>query len=82
MSQQHQYYSNAGDAQRSTEGPSAAEWEAKKPIIRNLYEKKRLKEVKVILEHEHNFKATYVDNAHRLPSPILMLNLPFAICMS
>ena len=60
---QQQYYNNAGGTQRSTEGPSAAEWEAKKPIIRNLYEKKRLKEVQTILERDHNFKATYVDNA-------------------
>ena len=67
MSVHQQYYNDVGNTQRSTEGPSAVEWEAKKPIIRNLYERKRLKEVRGILEREHNFKATYVDNAPPQP---------------
>lgn len=64
------------DTQRSIEGPSALEWDEKKEIIRNLYEKKRLKEVRAILEREYGFKATYVlMRCVHSPIPILTSNL-------
>lgn len=62
MSAQYPQFNRPGDIQRSTEGPSAAEWEGKQEVIRDLYERKRLKlkDVRAILERDYGFKATYV----------------------
>ncbi|ETN46967.1 uncharacterized protein HMPREF1541_01157 [Cyphellophora europaea CBS 101466] len=50
--------STQGEVSRSTEGPSASEWEARKEDIRRLYEKKPLKDVKAHLEKHYGFRAT------------------------
>ena len=49
-----------GEASRSTEGPSAAEWDQHRELIKSLYEKKPLKDVRAHLEKHHGFRATYV----------------------
>ncbi len=43
-------------------GPTAAEWEKVKPIVRRLYrdEKRPLRDVVVILDRDFGFRATYV----------------------
>jgi hypothetical protein len=45
-------------------GPSAAEWETVKPVVRRLYrkEKRPLRDVVVILDKEFGFRATYVSH--------------------
>ena len=48
---------NPGDISRTTEGPSATQWETQKDEIRILYEERPLKEVKKILD-ERGFVAT------------------------
>ncbi|EXJ90381.1 hypothetical protein A1O1_03482 [Capronia coronata CBS 617.96] len=40
------------------EGPAAAQWQAVKEVIRVLYEKKPLRDVKRILEQQYGFRAT------------------------
>lgn len=54
------YSSTLGEVSRSTEGPSAAEWEARKEDIRRLYEKYPLKTVRTHLEEHYGFRATCV----------------------
>ena len=61
--------STQGEVSRSTEGPSASEWEARKEDIRRLYEKKPLKDVKAHLEKHYGFRATCVP----CPSPLTSL---------
>lgn len=58
-----------GESSRSTEGPSAPEWEARKEDIRRLYEKKPLKDVRTHLEKHYGFRATYVLCSLPLTSP-------------
>ena len=41
---------NLGDSSRTTEGPSAAQWESQKEEIHMLYDEYPLKEVKRILD--------------------------------
>jgi hypothetical protein len=48
------------EVSRSTEGPSATEWESVKEIVRQQYEKKPLKDVRVYMDKVHGFRATYV----------------------
>ena len=43
---------------RSTEGPTAQQWQEVKDEIRELYTHKPLKEVRAILEQRHGFRAT------------------------
>ena len=54
------FSSTQGEVSRSTEGPSAAEWEARKDDIRRLYEKHPLKTVRTYLEEHYGFRATCV----------------------
>ncbi len=47
-----------GETSRSTEGPTAKEWQFVKEEIRELYIHKPLKDVRAILEQKHGFRAT------------------------
>jgi hypothetical protein len=47
-----------GELSRSTEGPTAQQWAEHKEIIRELYSRRPLKEVRAILEQRFGFKAT------------------------
>jgi hypothetical protein len=49
-----------GETQRSTEGPTAQEWQRVKEDIRELYARMALKDVRAVLESRYGFKATYV----------------------
>lgn len=62
-----------GEASRSTEGPTAAEWDLHRELIKSLYEKKPLKDVRAHLEKHYGFRATCVPSisAHA-PLPLLL----------
>ena len=47
-----------GETSRSTEGPTAQQWQYVKEEIRDLYTHKPLKDVRAILEQKHGFRAT------------------------
>ena len=48
------------ETSRSTEGPTQYQWQHLKEEIRELYRDKPLKDVRIILEQRHGFRATYV----------------------
>ena len=64
-----------GEASRSTEGPTAQQWQEVKEEIRDLYMRKPLKEVRLILDQRYGFRATYVGYVPSLSTARLGLNI-------
>lgn len=61
---------------RSTEGPTAQQWQGVKEEIKELYTHKPLKDVRAILDQRYGFRATYVLPLPQPPRTMLVFQPP------